>query len=201
MGNPRGCQHPSTWAYLEWRGQRLASRTPRLLVIGQDPAGLENCTVDDWMPGDNPTNRNLRTLLEATGLVPSEVHLTNAVLCLKPGGMSDDVPKDVKEKCRPWLAETIRVLQPQAIAALGRIAGQSLCLVYGIPTSTLKAAERTVPIVAHDGTGLFGRLNHPVATNPGRRGGRPLALQVEDWRAIGEWLRGHPRTKLGSHNP
>jgi hypothetical protein len=72
--------------------------------------------------------------------------------------------------------------------------------VYDIPTSTLKAAERTVPIVAHDGTGLFGRLNHPVATNPGRRGGRPLAVQVEDWKAIGEWLRRNARKALGSPN-
>ena len=80
VGNPRDCEHPSTWAYLQWQGQKLSSRSPRLLVVGQDPSGLEKCTVDDWLPDDNPTNQNLLTLSEATNLEPSKVHLTNAVL-------------------------------------------------------------------------------------------------------------------------
>src|SRR5205809_775289 len=83
MEQPRGCDHPSTWGYLEWNGVQLASRNPQLLVVGQDPAGLDKCSVDypSWLPGDNLTNRNLVSLLAEAGVRPEKVHLTNAVLC------------------------------------------------------------------------------------------------------------------------
>jgi len=111
------------------------------------------------MPGNNETNRNLLTLLGAAGLDAKDVHLTNAVLCLKPGRMDAEVERVVQENCRHWLSETTRHLQPQAMVALGGNAWRSLCSLYGMRPRPLAISVRRDPEMARDGRALFARFH------------------------------------------
>ena len=190
MVNTQGCNHPSSWGYLTWRGQQLSARRPKLLVVGQYPAGLQNCDATRWMPGEtNPTNINLRLLLEETGLEPADVHLTNAVLCLKRGTMTEPVPGGVQANCRSRLAETIDMLKPRAVVALGGNAWRALGALYGFTATPLKTAVGSPPSRSPSGLAVFSRYHCGRSGSNPARGGRAFVQQRQDWREVGAWLR------------
>jgi uracil-DNA glycosylase len=145
------------------------------------------------MPGDIDTNRNLLILLGAAQLSPADVHLTNAVLCIKQGSMDARVLDEVQRNCMHWLGETIRILQPQAVAALGANAWKAICAMYKIRFRKLCVAAQPAPEVALNGMALFARFHCGSKGTNRKFNGRAMPYQIDDWRAIGNWLLLHPR--------
>ena len=202
LGNPRECEHPSTYAYLTWKGLHLNSRNPELLIVGQDPAGSLNCSVEhpSWLPGEHVvTNQNLRLLLQAADVDPSRVHLTNAVLCLKPGAMSASLPAECFRNCSEWLSRTIDVLNPLLVVALGGGAWNSIVSLYKyVPPvryvhRALGGAVVQPPIRITSSTAIVARFHcSPLGTSS-----RSIAMQIEDWKRIGDWLRANRQDKSG----
>jgi uracil-DNA glycosylase len=176
--NPSGggfAVHPSPWAML--RGDLDA----KVVVVGQDFACQEQ-PYDAPNP-ELPTNKNLARLIAAAGL--RRVYLTNAVLCLKPGGMSAPVPSAWVNHCASHLRRTIEIVGPTVIAALGAVAWRATCRAFDVASPpTLSEVVGTQPILLPNTPALFG-FNHCGGLGVIRRA---FAQQLEDWRRLGQWL-------------
>jgi len=135
--------HVSTYAL--WCGNLDA----KVLIVGQDPAGVKEPAgakdIRKLAPGPKvKTNKMLVRLMEAAGLRPGEsaakngcdplphfpdVYMTNAILCLKQGGMRSGSGKVLRQRasnCGTWLARTISVVAPNLVVALGAHAWSAL---------------------------------------------------------------------------
>lgn len=127
--NPAECLHDSDqigpWSL--WQGNLRAD----LVVVGQDWGDARYFTSNKGRDGSgNPTNENLRKLLRSIGIDIAgptaadagggAVFLTNAVLCLKDGGMQAEVRPEWFVNCgRRFLRPTIDLVAPTAVVSLG----------------------------------------------------------------------------------
>jgi uracil-DNA glycosylase family 4 len=184
--------------YTQWQGNLSAE----LVVVGQDFAGVDSFERLQGWPGPKVgTNLALIELLAAAGiaLAPPElgqpqdaIFLTNAIQCLKPGGMQGRPPVAYARECVPrFLVPVLALIRPRAVVTLGEYALSSLLEAYGLrcdePLVRLVTAGRTFELPLPDGRAarLFPRL-HPSPTV--RNAVRSLALQKEDWAAVGAYL-------------
>lgn len=109
----------------------LGDRNARLMIVGQDWGDVrhfkENEGIDDCTKMSYHTNRRLRDSLQRIGVeVPAErkdgssgVFLTNAVLCLKSGGVRGPVKKQWFDNCRCFLRRQIEIVSPDVVVTLG----------------------------------------------------------------------------------
>jgi len=143
--NPSVCEggafdsdHLGPWS--RWQGNLDA----KLLVVGQDWGGTEYFIRHRGFDTPrNPTNRHLRQLLESIGIAvppPSdtetvgEIFLTNAILCLKRGGLGAPVRTEWFKNCgKRYLQPLIDLIAPQVVITLGRRALDSVLSLYGMP--------------------------------------------------------------------
>jgi uracil-DNA glycosylase len=184
--NAENCPHPSTWAM--WLGNVPA----RILVVGQDPAGLDNIqdasNPEMYAPGVGlKTNQNLMLRLEDAGIAESEVHLTNAILCFKQGAMAANTRAAWARNCRPLLKETAEVVEPDAIVALGKKAWGSVRACFLPKAPSFGDAVGRGPFLDASGRGLFS-MGH---CGPLGLRNRQAHLQTSDWEQLGAWLRSH----------
>ena len=180
LKNLSGCAHPSPWA--NWMG----SLSARVVVVGQDFSGTDR----EWREPklDLPTNQNLGKLIRAAGLGPQDVYLTNAILCLKPGGTSDRVRPEWVRNCASLLRETIKIVAPAAVAALGGVAWRAVAHAFDLRLPPLSESVGAGPAPVPGGPTLFA-FNHPGGLGLVRR---PFARQADDWRRLGDWVRAAP---------
>src|SRR5438045_2936901 len=90
--------HPSPWAML------MGALDADVVVVGQDFASQDEPRYE---PDPTfQTNKSLLALVETPGLDNRRIYLTNAVLCLKPGRTSANVPKGWAENCTGNLRRT-----------------------------------------------------------------------------------------------
>ena len=109
-------------------------------VFGEDPAGARMMLVGE-QPGDSedrlghpfvgPAGKLLHRAMEAAGISPRDVYLTNAVKHFKfvqrGKRRIHSKPKTLEIRaCKPWLDAEIQVVRPALIVALGATAAQSL---------------------------------------------------------------------------
>lgn len=78
-----------------------------------------------------PAGREFGRGLEAAGIDRSEAYVTNAVKHFKfterGGRRIHQSPNQIEIKaCRPWLDEELRVIEPEAVVALGAVAAKAL---------------------------------------------------------------------------
>ena len=110
-----------------WQGNLNAA----VMIVGQD-WGDENYFKDNagQEKPNNRTNETLRELLASVGLhigLPSQesagnglLFFTNAILCLKKGGMQGKVNKEWFSNCGTrFLKLTIEIVQPRILITLG----------------------------------------------------------------------------------
>jgi uracil-DNA glycosylase family 4 len=153
LTNPSACvdgahdsDHIGPWTL--WQG-KLDSE---LMVVGQDWGDREYFVKNQGRDlADNPTNKTLRELLKSIGLdiekpTPQDsgggkIFLTNAVLCLKEGGMQGKTKPAWFANCRSlFLRPTIEILRPKIVVTLGERAYRAIAAVYGIRSQLFRSA-------------------------------------------------------------
>jgi uracil-DNA glycosylase len=122
-----------------------------VVVVGQDWGDvryyLDNKGLDNLR---NPTTRTLEGLLRGAGLEvslaeygtgPGGLFLTNAILCLKDGGLQAPVDPAWFAACGPrFLRRQIEIVAPRAVVTLGKMALDAVCLAFGRPRRPLADA-------------------------------------------------------------
>ncbi len=100
----------------------------RVMFVGEMAGDRED---REGRPFVGPAGRELDAALESVGIDRKEAYLTNVVKhfsFLERGRRRiHQTPKRFEiEACRPWLDEELRVVGPEALVALGAIAGKAL---------------------------------------------------------------------------
>lgn len=154
-----------------------------VLFIAEAPGRLG---ADYWgipLFGDQ-TGRNFETLLDAAGLKRDAVFITNAVLCnpRDEDGHNATPTRCEVDNCSVHLRETIEIMQPRYVVTLGRVALQAL---KAVAMHEVRLAEDVGRPVRWNGCWLVA-LYHPSSRACIRR---PLGIQVEDYRCLGEFVR------------
>ena len=171
-----------------WQGNLDAA----VLVVGQDWGDADYFVENDGrdLPR-NPTNRALIELLDIVGVTvkplgsPDLAHVaffTNAILCLKSGGLQGAVRPDWFRRCRHFLRRQIEIVRPKAVIYLGERACRAVLESFdllakrfrdevGDPDGRLLTTGSRAFAVYHCGTRI--QNTH-----------RPMAVQRIDWRRI-----------------
>ena len=144
----------------------------------------------------NPTNETLRQLLNVAGInikPPSaedagggELFFTNAILCLKKGGMQAKVDSEWFASCgKLFLRPTLDLIAPAVIVTLGQRAYETVCNVNGLRPKKFRDA------VESDGEKLDSGATLAPVYHCGRHilnTHRPLSMQKQDWERVGRLL-------------
>lgn len=130
------------------------------------------------------TGRNFTALLQAAGLTREEIFITNAVLCNPRDERGRNAPPTTREihNCSAHLRQTIELISPRCVVALGQVALKSLHLIA--PHEVKLARDVGRPIEWH-GRWLI-PLYHP---GPRAQLHRPFQTQLEDFRRLGAFIR------------
>lgn len=99
----------------------------RIVFIGEGPGAEEDRT---GRPFVGRAGRLLDRLLEENGIERDQVFITNIVSCRPPGNRTPRVG-EVRAHA-PWLEEQLRLIEPDLVITLGRVA-----LTYFIPTAKI----------------------------------------------------------------
>ena len=176
-----------------WQG----SLSAEVVVVGQDWGDVASFTNNEGFeePG-NPTNRRLVELLALAGVHVAQpaklgragtAFFTNAILCLKEGGLQGDVRTEWFRACGArFLRPTIELVAPRAVVTLGTHATDALCVAFGLrPPSRFREAVEGDGLALPNGSTLFPRYHcGPRSTNMNRN----RQHQDDDWRRLGTWL-------------
>jgi uracil-DNA glycosylase len=100
----------------------------RVVFVGEQPGDRED---REGKPFVGPAGRELDRGLEAAGIDRREVYVTNVVkhFAFEERGRRrlHRTPKRFEvEACKPWLAEELRLIAPEALVLLGATAGKAL---------------------------------------------------------------------------
>lgn len=155
-----------------------------VLFVAEAPGRLG---ADRWeipLFGDQ-TGRNFEALLREAQLDRYAVFITNAVLCNPRDEYAHNATPTRREvtNCSSHLRETIAIIKPLYVVALGQVALQALHIVA--PHEVQLSRDIGQLIVWH-GRWLV-PLYHP---GPRARIHRSAALQMEDYRRLGLLIRG-----------
>ena len=175
----------------------------KLMIVGQDWGGvpyfLNNHGLDKL---NNPTMKNLEKLLHSIGFNVSLTHytntsdglfLTNAILCLKDGGLQAPVESTWFSNCQKFLHQLIEIVSPVVVVGLGERAFIQTAKSFNIiPQPLKKAILDRQGLLLENGTKLF------AAYHCGRRTinkNRSFDKQLTDWKRIERVLK-HPSSLL-----
>jgi len=93
----------------------------RLVFVGEGPGRDEDIAGKPFV---GEAGRLLTRIIEnGMGLQRRDVYICNVVKCRPPGNR--DPEKDEVETCLPFLEEQIRIIKPEVICTLGRVAGRT----------------------------------------------------------------------------
>ena len=162
----------------------------RVMLVGEAPGRQEDLK---GAPFVGRAGQFLDDLLESIGLARHQVYITNVVKsrpCIGPPPGRNRAPT-AREigACRPWLDEQIRIVQPQIIVAMGRIA-----LEYFLPKKKISQAHgQPLPHAGRTVLPLF----HPAVAYHQQALRETLR---EDFQVLGTLLRarrkeGHERSQ------
>ncbi|MEA5391187.1 uracil-DNA glycosylase family protein [Cyanobium gracile UHCC 0139] len=169
----------------------------QLMVVGQDWGDVAYFNkyrgLDDL---GNPTMRNLETILACTGLkvrVTSyadgdrSLFLTNAILCLKRGGLQATIDPQWVTNCEShFLRQQIELVRPRVVVGLGAFAFKAVLRVFGKPLIELRhAIEDTNGCEILDGVRLFAAYHCGAKTVNMNRN---LDQQCKDWERIRQFI-------------
>ena len=100
----------------------VGPRQAPLMVIGEGPGADEDARGEPFV---GRAGKLLDEMLRAIGRSRKDnTFITNVVRCRPPGNR--EPADDEAEACRPYLEQTLRLVKPKLIVALGRIAAQRL---------------------------------------------------------------------------
>lgn len=98
------------------------------MLVGEQPGAQEDLAGQPFV---GPAGQLLRVALEASGLDPARLYLTNTVKHFKfeargKRRLHQRASAGEQAACRPWLAAELDRLRPRMVVALGAMAGQTL---------------------------------------------------------------------------
>jgi DNA polymerase len=208
--------HIGPWT--DWQGNIDAP----LMVVGQDWGDLRYFVTNQGRESaNNPTNRNLIRLLRSIGInipVPSnqsghkaEIFLTNAILCLKKGGLQGPVKPEWFKNCvKSFLRPLIELVNPRAVVSLGQQSYEAIRELYDLQRFAFrKAVETESGFLLPNGSRYFPMYHcgmRIVNTH------RSLEQQIIDWQKVSALihtglgarypsLEGCPRSQPGCETP
>src|SRR3990170_6126967 len=151
----------------------------RVMLVEEAPGRQEDVRGEPFV---GSAGRFLDDLLESIGLARDQVYITNVVKSRPyigpPPGRNRAPTASEIGACRPWLDEQIRIIQPQVIVPMGRVA-----LEYFLPNTKISHVHgRPVP---HDGRTVL-PLFHPAVAY--HRTALRETLR-EDFQVLGTLLR------------
>ncbi|HET8654677.1 MAG TPA: uracil-DNA glycosylase [Longimicrobiaceae bacterium] len=150
----------------------------RVLFVGEAPGANED---RQGVPFVGASGKLLEAMLQAAGLTRDEIFIANVVRCRPPQNRSPRA-REIRA-CAGWLAEQIRLIDPQLVVTLGRFA-----LQHFIPEGKITKLQGELQQVDYAGRPLSVLpLLHPSAIlrNP------DLRPSYEDqFVALGETLNG-----------
>lgn len=174
--------------WTRWQGSLDAD----LLVVGQDFGDVSY--FRDHRGTDSPkntTNANLRELLASIDIsIPlpgeregySDLFFTNAILCLKDGGMQATVQERWFQNCgERFLRAQIELVAPRVVVGLGEKAHNAVLQAFGLPAEPIRKAILSAGTRLPTGTVAVG-VYHCGArvTNITRS----LTVQRNDWQRV-----------------
>ncbi len=184
----------------EGRTQVVFSRgnpEARLMFVGEAPGADED---RQGLPFVGKAGQLLNRILEAAGIDPSDVYITNVVKCRPPENRTP-LPDEVKICTQLWLLPEIEIVRPLIIVPLGSVATQ---FFLGQKVSITKVRGKWFE---WNGIKVF-PMFHPayLLRNPSRAPGSPKALT---WRDIQEVKRAldelgekqRPKVKAARQDP
>lgn len=195
LTNPTDCangafdsNHIGPWS--RWQGNLNA----KLMIVGQDWGDtayfLNNAGVES---PKNPTNYNLVRLLASIGVkidplpkfsaFEGQVFLTNAILCLKEGGLQGNVKSEWFDNCgSKHLQPTIALVNPKVLISLGKKVYDVLQELYDFPRVQFRDAVNCESgIMLTSGTHYFPMYHcgsRIINTH------RKFEQQVADWARV-----------------
>jgi uracil-DNA glycosylase len=100
----------------------------RVVMVGEQPGDVED---QQGLPFVGPAGHLLRRAVDAAGIQPSDLYLTNAVkhfrFELRGKRRIHQTPDRVHiEACRPWLVSEFALLRPEVVVVLGATAAKAL---------------------------------------------------------------------------
>ncbi len=93
----------------------------KLMFIGEAPGADEDRLGEPFV---GRAGQLLDKIMAAINFTRQDIYIANILKC-RPPNNRDPLPDEVV-KCRPYLNEQIRIVQPKLICLLGRIAAQAL---------------------------------------------------------------------------
>lgn len=180
--------------YTRWQGNLDAL----VVVVGQDFSDVGAFERLGGWPGPSiRTNVTLAQLLTdagfavgrpAVGRSEDVLFFTNAVLCLKRGGMQAALSaNDVRTCGQRFLRPSLDLVGPRAVVTLGAPALNAVLEAYHLPR-----AKRFLALLNEGVTfDLPGPMRLFPMAHPGSRGqqNRNLTAQRGDWARLARWLR------------
>lgn len=116
-------------------------REAKLMVVGEAPGIVEIAKKEAFV---GPSGELLRKSFQSVGLPdPSEVFITNALLCRPPKGQ---ISKEAISKCRARLLEEIELVKPRLILAFGNTALHALTGNYKYKVTQVQGQVLTIDI-------------------------------------------------------
>jgi DNA polymerase len=114
----------------------------KVLIIGEGPGFEEDI---QGRPFCGPTGEFLDSLLDGIGLRRTHCFVDNVIRCRAPRNR-DPRPEEMAA-CHPWSEETLGLVDPQVVLALGRYASQ----VYlpGVTPAAVRGSARWIGGILH----------------------------------------------------
>jgi DNA polymerase len=178
--------------YSRWQGNLNAG----LMVIAQDFADVDGFRQHRGWAGERvQTNLALVELIAEAGVkiqpprfgvADDQLFFTNAVLCMKDGGMQARVPDSCCVECgKRFLRPTIELVSPKVVVTLGSKAAGAVCRAYELEPPRKLTEVIALPVRLSAKTILMPLL-HPSRTVLNTV--RSLDEQRGDWREVGRLL-------------
>ena len=197
------CNEIGLWS--RWQNSLVAD----ILVVGQDWGGTDYYKKGKGREDDsNPTNKNLMTLFDSIGISlcgPQhtekkprsypQLFFTNAVLCLKSGGMNGTIPVKNSSACgEHFLRPLIDLIEPKVVITLGVTAYSSVANAYGVRVTKFEDAVNCsdgYPLLPLEKTRLFpvfhcGKYGWQINRRESNQ--NPGDKQKQDWQKIKTFL-------------
>ena len=152
----RKCRRCPLWTTRTQAVPGVGPPDARVMLVGEAPGRQEDV---QGQPFVGTAGRLLDTLLSSVGLSRGEVYITNVVKSRPfigpPPGHNRAPTAGEIVACRAWLDDQLRIIQPEIVAVMGRVA-----LEYFFPNRKISAVHGRA--LAHDGRIIL-PLFHPAA--------------------------------------
>jgi uracil-DNA glycosylase family protein len=184
----RGCRGCHLWRGATQTVFGEGLKRSRVMLVGEQPGDREDLAGEPFV---GPAGRELDRGLEAAGIDRAEAYVTNVVKHFKFEERGrrriHQTPKRFEiEACKPWLAEELRVVEPEAVVLLGATAAKALL------GSSFRVTRHRGELLDSDLAPLVSATIHPSAilrAPDDEARSRERASFADDLRAVARALR------------